>query len=95
MWKLIGALFMALWGLIVIIAGVIWGLIISFVSLAISAMIAGTIVYYLWPIVLPATIPGILDSGLLVGSLSWLNSVFLMLLVGTIFKTGYTTSKGK
>ncbi len=48
-----------------------------FAAVAIGAFLGGTIIYYIWPIAIPAVFPKLVEEGILASSLTWWQSICL------------------
>lgn len=72
------------------IVGTILGL---FLAIAIVAFFGGTIVYWIWPHVIPHIFPGLVATGMIVGKIAWWKAVLLAWLAGILFKSTGNTSK--
>ena len=57
------------------------------------AVMAGTIVWLTWPIVIPVVIPGLVDAGYIAANISWWQSVCLTWLVGCFRSWSGTSNK--
>ena len=62
----------------------------SIATVALFAVLGGTIVWLIWPVVVPAVFPGIVESGSLAGELSWWVSVCLTWLASILIKSSST-----
>jgi len=56
------------------------------VFIAFIALVGGTILYWIWPIAIPATFPGAVASGIIAGKLSWWCSVTLVWIFSILIK---------
>jgi len=56
----------------------------------ISAFIGGTLVFLLWPVAVPALLPGLVASGILAAKITWWQAVCATWLAGLLIK-GTTT----
>lgn len=74
--------------------GVIMGA-FAFIVVGILAVFSGTIVFILWPKVIPVVLPGLVSSGQIVGKLPWATAVLLSWLCGLLFKGGSSSSSSK
>lgn len=61
--------------------------------LALGAVFSGTILWLIWPIAIPAALPGLIASGILASRLAWWEAVCLAWLCGILFKFTLTTKK--
>ena len=57
------------------------------------AVFGGVLVWWLWPIVIPAVFPGAVASGLVAKDLSLVTSIALSWLVGILFKSSSVSRK--
>jgi peptidoglycan/LPS O-acetylase OafA/YrhL len=53
----------------------------------IGAVIGGTVLYFLWPVAIPAAFPGLIASGVLAAKLTWGQSVCLAWIFHIFFKS--------
>jgi hypothetical protein len=58
----------------------------------VAAFIGGTLVWLLWPVAVPAVLPGLVASGMLAAKLSWWQAVCLAWLIGLLFKGSTATT---
>lgn len=63
----------------------IGAILISLITIALIALLGGTIVYWLWPIAIPAAFPGLVASGTLAAKITFwpavaLNWLFILLI---------------
>ena len=56
------------------------------------SLFSGTLVYWLWPVAIPAAFPGLVASGALAAKLSWWASVCLAWIMGILIKATQTNS---
>jgi len=63
------------------------------VLIAIVSVVAGTIVYLIWPVAIPAIFPGLVESGTIAGELNWWVAVCFTWLCGTLIKNTQTINK--
>ena len=75
----------------VVILAALGGLLV----IALAAVLGGTLVYWLWPHVIPVVFPGPVEAGALAGSLLWWKAVMFTWVCGILFKGsgGVNTSK--
>jgi hypothetical protein len=71
------------------------GIIVGLLVVAGVALLGGTIVYWIWPAVIPIVFPAGVASGALAGSLLWWKAVLLTWLCGILFKGSGSTSTNK
>jgi len=73
------------------------GLGISGIALVfVLAVFSGTILYWIWPVAIPAVFPGLVATGVIAGKLSWWAAVTFTWLCGILIKSSTTnTTKGK
>jgi len=64
----------------------------AIVVIGLLAVIGGTIVWLIWPVAVPAALPGLVASGTIAGSLSWWASVCLTWLCGLLIKASQTNN---
>lgn len=65
------------------------------VLVAILAVIGGTIVYWIWPTVVPAVLPGLVESGTIAGKIAWWPAVCLTWICGILIKSTQTNNNNK
>jgi hypothetical protein len=73
----------------------IWGLIMGLSGIAMLgafSLVGGTIVYWLWPVAIPAALPGLVENGVLAASLPWWPAVCLTWLCGLLIKSSQTNN---
>lgn len=63
------------------------------ISILMIALLSGTILYFIWPIAIPAAFPGIVTSGVLAPKLSWWSAVCLTWIFGILIKSNQDNSK--
>lgn len=61
--------------------------------LAVLAVISGTIVYWIWPVAVPAAFPGLVATGVIAAKLSWWSAVCLTWLFGILIKSSTVNNK--
>jgi len=59
------------------------------------ALFAGSLVYWLWPVAIPAAFPGLVDKGIIAGQIMWWPSVCLTWLCGILIKSTITNNNSK
>jgi len=64
----------------------------SVVLIGFVALFGGTLVYWLWPIAIPAALPGLVENGVLTGELMWWPAVCLTWLCGILIKSTQTNN---
>jgi hypothetical protein len=67
----------------------------AIVLVAILALFAGTIIFWIWPVAIPAVFPGLVTTGVIAGKLSWWQSVCLTWLFGILIKSVQTNTNTK
>ena len=67
--------------------------VVAILLITFAAFIGGTIVWFIWPIVVPVVFPGIVASGTVAANLSWWTSVCLTWLCSILLKTSTTNYK--
>lgn len=67
--------------------------ILALVILFITAVLAGTILYFFWPLAIPAVFPRVVKLGFLAEKLTWLQAVALTWITAILF--GHSTTKDK
>ncbi len=60
---------------------------LGIVIIAFASLISGTIVWLIWPHIIPVVLPGLVAKGIIVGNLGWWKSVLLSWIIGTLFKS--------
>ena len=63
------------------------------VLVALLAVVSGTLLFWLWPIAIPAAFPGLVASGTLAASLPWWQAVCLTWVFQILVKSTTTNSK--
>jgi len=63
-------------------------------AFCIGAVLSGTFVWLLWPVVIPVVFPSLVASSVIAGKLSWWVAVCFAWLTGLVFKTPASVSKG-
>jgi len=56
-------------------------------SVAILAVVGGTLVFWIWPVAVPAAFPGLVATSVIASKLSWWESVCLTWLFGVLIKS--------
>jgi len=69
--------------------------ILIIVSISLFAIIGGTIIYWLWPVAIPAAFPGVVTAGYIAAKLSWWQAICLMWLCGLLIKSSSAVSNKK
>jgi uncharacterized membrane protein len=67
----------------------------AIVVIALFSVIGGTIVYWIWPHVIPFAFPGLVAGGFVVAKLTWWKAVLLTWLFGLLFKGSSSSSSSK
>lgn len=62
-------------------------------AVAFIALIGGTIVFWIWPVAIPAAFPGLVTSGVIAVKISWWSAVCLTWLFGILIKSTHTNNK--
>jgi hypothetical protein len=62
---------------------------------ALLALFGGTIIYWIWPVAIPAAFPGLVASGALAAKIAWWPAVCLTWLFGILIKSTQTNSNNK
>jgi hypothetical protein len=62
------------------------------VVVAIVAVLGGTIVFWIWPVAIPAAFPGLVESGVLAAKIAWWPAVCLTWLFGILIKSTQTNN---
>lgn len=60
-------------------------------TVAFFAVLGGTIVWLIWPVVVPAVLPGLVAAGTIAAKLTWWVSVCLTWLCALLIKTASTS----
>ncbi len=68
---------------------------LGLVVIAVAAFLGGTIVFWIWPAVIPVVFPAAVASGALAGSLLWWKAVLFTWLCGILFKGSGSTNTAK
>ena len=61
-------------------------------TVAFFALIGGTILFWIWPVAIPAAVPGLVASGAIAGKITWWASVCLVWLMGILVKSTNTNN---
>lgn len=62
------------------------------VIIGLLALAGGTIVYWIWPVVIPTVFPGLVESGTIAPEISWWVAVCLTWLFNTLLKSSQTNN---
>ena len=65
------------------------------VLVALLAVLSGTILFWLWPVAIPAAFPGLVTSGVLAAKLLWWQAVCLTWIFQILIKNTNTTTNSK
>ena len=68
--------------------------VVAILVIGLVAVFSGTIVYWIWPHVVPDVFPGLVAAGYVVAKLAWFKAVLLTWLCGILIK-GSSTSSSK
>lgn len=68
---------------------------VGIIVIGLVALLGGTIVYWIWPAVIPVVFPTAVASGALAGSLLWWKAVLLTWMCGILFKGSGSTNSSK
>jgi len=71
---------------------VIGAVILGLVIIGFAAVLGGTIVFWIWPHVIPVVLPGAVAAGTIAGTLVWWKAVLLTWLCGILFKGSSSSS---
>jgi len=64
----------------------------SLVLIGFVALFGGTLVYWLWPVAIPAAFPGLVQTGVLAPEIMWWPAVCLAWLFGILIKSTQTNN---
>lgn len=64
----------------------------SIVLIGFIALFSGTLVYWIWPVAVPAVLPGLVEKGVLASELSWWAAVCFTWLCGILIKSTQTNN---
>lgn len=64
-----------------------------FLALLFISLFAGTIVWLLWPIVIPNVFPGLVANGSIVGEIAWWHAVCFTWFCGILLSGSHYTTK--
>ena len=53
---------------------------------AVIAVLGGTILFWIWPVAIPAAFPGLVSSSIIAGKIAWWPSVCLVWIFGILIK---------
>lgn len=70
-------------------------IILASIMIAMVAVLGGTILYFIWPIAIPGTLPGLVAAGTIAAKLTWLQAVCLTYVAAILFKSQSTSEKSK
>jgi hypothetical protein len=59
------------------------------------AVISGTILFFIWPVAIPAAFPGLVASGFLAAKLPWFTAVCLTWVMAILVKPSTNTTASK
>jgi hypothetical protein len=65
------------------------------VLIGVVAVFGGTIVYWVWPVAIPAVFPGLVEKGVLAAHLAWWPAVCFTWLCGILIKSSQTNNNSK
>ena len=65
----------------------------AFMLVAFIAIFGGTIVYFIWPVAIPAAFPGLVAAGVLAAKLTWGQAITLTWLFSILLKSSTTVRK--
>jgi hypothetical protein len=68
---------------------------LGLVVIAVAAFLGGTIVFWIWPAVVPYMVNTVFGLSVVVGPLLWWKAVLFTWLCGILFKGSGSTSSGK
>ena len=74
---------------------ILGGVVLVFAAVALGAVLGGTIIYWIWPVTIPAVFPGLVASGVIAGTISWKVAVFLTWIFGILIKATQTNNNKK
>ena len=75
------------------IIGTILIAIVAIILLGFMALFGGTIIFWLWPHVMPEVFPGLVAGGFVVAKIAWWKAVLLTWLTSILFKGSSSNSK--
>jgi hypothetical protein len=67
--------------------------IVSALIIFITAVLGGTILYFMWPVAIPAVFPKVVEQGVLASRLTWWQAVAFSWVAAILFKTTINSSK--
>jgi len=76
------------------IEGLLIGLAAIFL-IGLIAVFSGTIVYWVWPVAIPAVFPGLVEKGILAGQIGWWPAVCFTWICGILIKSAQTNNNNK
>lgn len=65
---------------------------VGIIIIGLVALLGGTIVYWIWPHVVPVVLPGAVAAGTIAGTLAWWKAVLLTWMCGILFKGSGSSS---
>ena len=66
--------------------------VLAILLVGVLALIGGTLVFWLWPVAIPAAFPGLVASGALASKLLWWQAVCLAWIFGILIKSTQTNN---
>ena len=66
---------------------VVGGVVVILIAISIAAFIGGTLVYWMWPVAIPALFPRVVSGGWLAAHLTWWQSVLAVWILGLLIKS--------
>jgi hypothetical protein len=72
---------------------IVMGVIVALAIVTFSAVIGGTIVYWLWPVAIPAILPRVVREGWVAARLTWWQAVTTVWILGLLIKSSTVSSK--
>lgn len=60
---------------------------------ALLAVFSGTVLFWIWPIAVPAAFPGLVAAGVIGAKMTWWGAVCLTWVAGILVKSNLTTKK--
>lgn len=69
--------------------------VVAFILVAFVAVFGGTVVYFIWPVAIPAAFPGLVAAGTLAAKLTWGQAIALTWLFSILLKSSSSATVKK
>jgi hypothetical protein len=74
---------------------VVGAVVVVLAIITVAALIGGTIVFWLWPVAIPALFPRVVQEGWLATRLTWWQAVTAVWILGILIKSSASASSKK